>query len=274
VSKPASMPAQQVLTVLREKHFRDGAYAMLREVRNRTGYGRERYADALVISLWPSRGIYFAGVEVKVSRGDWLSELRQPEKSAEIQKFCRYWWVATPPGVVEEHELPETWGHIEVTAKCKVTKAAPALKCEEPTATFVASVLRNAAQNATNAESVGYNRGYAAAVKEYSSEDLDRERLEHAQLKVAHSDLAGELERVKKEQEQQRAALKDFEQRTGLALGNRWWREHENVALVKAARALEGANLVRIADNLRGALERLDGAVALLPKGEARGTPA
>ena len=69
--------------------FPDGAFLRLPQVRNGTGFQRStRTADALIVSCWPSRGLWFAGVEIKVSLSDWKRELCKPEKSASIQKWC------------------------------------------------------------------------------------------------------------------------------------------------------------------------------------------
>lgn len=51
------------------------------------------------------------GFEVKVSRSDWLRELRTGGlKSEAWRSVCHYWWVVAPPGVVREGELPDGWG--------------------------------------------------------------------------------------------------------------------------------------------------------------------
>ncbi len=149
------MRAHDVVAALREGPFRAPAHAFLEEVRNATGAARiERYADALAISLWPSRGIWFAGVEVKVSRQDWKRELDDPRKSAAIQRFCDYWWVAAPAGIVESHEVPETWGLFVIHegkrrgGPVEVVKPAPKIAAEGLSAAFVASVLRNHASTA------------------------------------------------------------------------------------------------------------------------------
>jgi hypothetical protein len=136
----------QVVAALQKGPFRAPAHIWLSEVRNQTGFarGNQRTADGLVVSLWPSRGIWFAGVEVKVDRRDWLRELDDPTKSEAIQQYCDYWWVAAPPGVVEVAELPVTWGLIEVSGgKCKTIKEAMKLHAKALKPEFVASVLRN-----------------------------------------------------------------------------------------------------------------------------------
>lgn len=139
--------ANSVLNVLRAGPFREPAHVWLYELRNSTGYTRAvpRYADALVTSVWPTRGIWFAGIEVKVARGDWLRELDDPTKSAEIQRFCDYWWVAAPKGVVKKEEVPEQWGFYEIDGKkAKAVKQAPRLEPEPLDKSFVASIMRNA----------------------------------------------------------------------------------------------------------------------------------
>lgn len=148
--------------------FSAPAHAVLRGVRNKTGHSgaSERYADGIVVSLYPSRGVWFAGVEVKVSRSDWMRELKDPDKSVPIQRFCAYWWIAAPPGIVKADELPPTWGLIEVSAegKCKRVKPAPLLEPEAPTVAFVASVMRSADGAATAA----FRRGCDETHRKYT----------------------------------------------------------------------------------------------------------
>lgn len=67
-------------------------WAVFDEVRSETGYtaGQPvRTCDVLALSLWRSEGIELHGLELKVSRGDWLRELRQPGKAGAIAKVRR-----------------------------------------------------------------------------------------------------------------------------------------------------------------------------------------
>src|SRR5688572_18266988 len=98
--KNAAVDASRVEYLL-AKRFAPSAYAFLPQLRNGTGFGRTRTADAVAMSLWPSRGIYLHGFEIKVGRGDWLSELRQPEKAEEIARFCKYWSLVAAEGVCD-----------------------------------------------------------------------------------------------------------------------------------------------------------------------------
>jgi len=144
--------AGEIMAVLREKLWTDGAHAWLYEVSNATGGRASRYADALVFSCWPSRGLWLAGIEAKISRSDWTREKDDPKKSMELQKYCRYWWLVTTAGVAKPEEIPQLWGHIEVSgSKYTIVKAAPELTPEPPSIDFVASIARNTSKNIDNA---------------------------------------------------------------------------------------------------------------------------
>ncbi len=56
------LDASQVYRAVREMFGRNG-YTVMSEVRNGTGYEKKaRTADMLIVSTWPSRGLYCAGV--------------------------------------------------------------------------------------------------------------------------------------------------------------------------------------------------------------------
>ena len=130
------------------------SWAVLFEVRSETGsFGAGRYADALAMSLWPSRGLELHGFEIKVSRSDWRRELEKPEKAEPIQRFCDRWWIVAPASVVLVEELPPTWGLLVPDAKgesLRVFRQAPKMEGPRPLdRSFVASVLRSAQSQIT-----------------------------------------------------------------------------------------------------------------------------
>lgn len=91
--------------------FSEPGYITLEEVRDATGFDGNRTADAMAISLYRSRGKALWGFEFKVSRSDWLHELKQPEKSESILRYCNYWALVVPnKDIVKPGELPPTWG--------------------------------------------------------------------------------------------------------------------------------------------------------------------
>ncbi|NRA88334.1 MAG: hypothetical protein HRU28_13295 [Rhizobiales bacterium] len=98
-------------------------------------------ADALAVDLYKNK---IHGYEIKASRGDWLNELKHPEKSAYIAQYCDYWWIAAPKGMIDPNELPRDWGLIESTkAQLRIKVQAPMCdKLPTPTA-LIGSMLRN-----------------------------------------------------------------------------------------------------------------------------------
>lgn len=106
--------ASKVHDVLQKRVFPQDKFVYIQEVRSARGFGPTAIADAIAICLWPSRGHYPMGIEVKVSRSDWLSELKNVGKSDEIWQNCSTWEVAAPDGIVKPEELPSGWGLIVV----------------------------------------------------------------------------------------------------------------------------------------------------------------
>lgn len=70
-------------------------------------------ADAISVDTWGSGGFALSGYEVKISRSDWLRELRDPGKSQVWSQHCRHWWLVATPGVVR-NDLPPGWGLLEL----------------------------------------------------------------------------------------------------------------------------------------------------------------
>ena len=110
-------------------------YVVAEHVRNQCGFGGDwgtgplRTIDALVVDLWPSSGNAIHGFEVKVSRSDWLTELKDPEKAEAFRPYCDHWWLAVPDAAIVRNDLPAEWGLLVVTngtlrARVKAPKLA------------------------------------------------------------------------------------------------------------------------------------------------------
>lgn len=71
-----------------------------------------RRADAVHIGLWNSRGAGTVEVcELKISRADWLKELKEPKKAEAWWPYCHHFWLVVPhEGIVKDGELPKGWG--------------------------------------------------------------------------------------------------------------------------------------------------------------------
>lgn len=143
------------MTALAEM-YKGSAWAFLPQVRSATGWHRERTADAIAMSVWPSRGLHLYGFEVKVSRSDWLKELRSPEKADEICSFCDFWYVVVgDTHIVQAGDLPPTWGLIVPEGKkLIIAKEAPKLEPKPIDAPLLASILRNVARSMIHRSSI------------------------------------------------------------------------------------------------------------------------
>lgn len=128
------------------KRWTEPEYAIMWEVSNATGASSKRYADAIIMSLWPSRGLELHGVEIKISRSDWKREAANPMKAEAIAQFCDRWWVHTSPGVVDDlSDLPPAWGLREWNGKSWKTIREAAKNEPQPiTRQFLAAMLRRA----------------------------------------------------------------------------------------------------------------------------------
>lgn len=139
------MRSEQVYRLL-EELFPQDAFAMIPEVGNSTGANCRRHIDAVVMSLYPSRGLNIYGIEIKVSRSDWIRERDNPKKADEIAQFCDGFYLAISDATVALlPEVPDTWGLIScATGKAKIIRHAPKLNPEPLTRGFVAAMLRRA----------------------------------------------------------------------------------------------------------------------------------
>ena len=138
--------SQDIKLGLRAK-FPAPGWQLFYEVGDSTGAQQRRWADAVAMGIWPSNGHLIHGMEIKVSRGDFLSEMKNPTKSQAIFRFCHRWSLVTPVGLVKADELPETWGLMTFDGKStRVVKQPPALTPEPLTPGFVAALVRRAGE--------------------------------------------------------------------------------------------------------------------------------
>lgn len=192
-----------------EKRYAQPEYAIFRQVANSTGFSVTNYADAIAISLWPSRGLKVIGFEIKVNRTDWLSEKKKPQKAERIAQYCDEWWVVAPEGVVREEEMPEKWGLYKANAeRLTVVKKAEALSPVPLTREFVACVLRRAYEHHKHTiEPDEFRERVNARVEERIAEKEKRFKEEITRM-----------ENWEKEREQK---MEEFEKKLGVSL-NVW----------------------------------------------------
>lgn len=225
-------------------------WAIFFEVRDATGFaGEGRSADAVAMNCYPSRGMEVHGIEIKVSRSDWMRELRNPDKSIAVQKYCDRWWIACPAGTMMTGELPPTWGHLEFEGgKLRQIREAPKLDCAPMSRTFVASILRSS----STLSSAGVRASIEAAVAK------ERQRGEAAaeqRLDVARRNATEAMEKV--------AQIKEA---TGIDLASYSWSADDIIKGITFAHAVRlhgwGAfsgmfhDLQRTVETIRAAAEK------------------
>lgn len=191
------------------------AYALFFEVRNGTGNQRRtvRTADALVMSLWPSRGLDLIGIEIKSSRSDWLRELADPAKAEEgLFPYCDQWYLAVADEkIVQAGELPKTWGLLVPKGGKLVCRVeAPPLAPKPMDRLQLAAILRRAKEWQADPEEV--------------AQRIQRTAEENYKLGVAHADSRAEA--VRKELESMRAGVRTFEAAAGISI-DAMWRPYE-----------------------------------------------
>jgi hypothetical protein len=259
-SKPVS--AADVRRALRVR-FDAPTFAIFDEVGNATGTHCRRHADAVAIGLWPSRGLDIHGIEIKVSRYDWLKELKQPEKADAIAQYCDRWWIAVgADNIVQPGELPTNWGLLVLSGGKLICKSeAPKL---EPTGTpraFLAALLRKAQESSNAVRLAGYADGFAKGCGEGPEQ---HQRVLHA---------------AESQRDQFKKAIDSFEEASGLKIDG--WRAGDIGKAVYDLMALRGyhrtsdaaeeletvaADLERTAARLRDERERIIKARTLAAK--------
>jgi hypothetical protein len=245
-------PATAAVRTALNKRFQAPEWALFFEVSQGTGSYGGRFADAVAMNLFPSRGLRVEGVEIKVSRGDWLRELRDPSKSEPIQRYCDHWWIAALPGIVADGELPPTWGLLELNANngLRMKVKAPKLEAEPLGRDFLAAMVRRAAEKAS--------RELNEAVKRATEEERASIEARIAERVKFSTSRHRELE----------TAVEEFEKASGLSISG-WSGGKEVGDAVRIVRDLGLTSVyggVRgLADQARRFAEKADGLLASLP---------
>lgn len=202
------MKTPEIRAALREK-FCAPEFGLVEEVRNSTGFSnRVRSADALAMSLWPSRGLQIHGFEIKASRADWLNELKNPAKAEEIARYCHFWWlVVGDPKIVKEGELPKNWGLIVPRGEKLVVKVqAPELEPQQVSYQFLAALFRKVSEAAISPEA------HQAAINKARAEGLGAIEQRHKHI----------LDHKQREIDDLKETVREFEEASGIDMRRRW----------------------------------------------------
>lgn len=203
--KTVSRNVGEVMAAL-AKRYAPPSWALLSQLGSGTGWARGRYADAVALGLWPSRGIDLHGFEVKVYRGDWLRELKRPEKADEIATFCDFWWLVVGHADIvdlDRDPIPTTWGVLELNGRGLVQRR-PAERNPKPDVfdkPFVAAIFRRASEDMIPRSSI------AAQLAAAREEGVEAGRAETSDSKAQRE--AADL----------KAAIASFEATSGVRIG-------------------------------------------------------
>jgi hypothetical protein len=198
------MTTAEVEALMKER-FKGNEWAYLPQVRNATGMAAQiRTADALAMSLFPSRGLELHGFEIKCSRADWLRELKDASKAEAIAQYCDRWWiVAGSKDIVNTAEIPTGWGLlIPCAGTLRAVKNAPKLDAVPIDRAFLAGLLRKAAEYVPAEELIAKAR---------------REGFESG-ASTAKSGSDYELRQARHELECVKANIAAFEEKSGLRI--------------------------------------------------------
>jgi hypothetical protein len=81
------------------------------DVPNVVGMSQSRRCDAVAIGMWKRSGYLIHGFEVKVSRSDWLREVKDTTKADPFMSQVDRWWLVTGDiDIARSAEIPEYWG--------------------------------------------------------------------------------------------------------------------------------------------------------------------
>lgn len=98
-------------------HPNRNEWLFLRELRVGSGRGGGRQSfqrvDGFALNCYPYKAMRRVCYEVKLSRADFLAELRQPLKRRIGMRYSNEFYFVTPAGLVDASEIPEGCGLIE-----------------------------------------------------------------------------------------------------------------------------------------------------------------
>lgn len=110
-----SMKAEDLVKLIRQRYPLDRpdgyqSHVVLEQVPDGTGVHLGHWIDAVVFSLWESKGLFRAAFEVKVSRSDFIHELQKPLKHQWVLECFHEFWFVAPQEVIQLDELPPSIG--------------------------------------------------------------------------------------------------------------------------------------------------------------------
>ena len=151
------LTAKEVILALKKRHKDQNEWASFEEFRIGTGYQNYKIGNHLVnpeqrldfycINLYPSNKHLRIAYEIKVSRSDFLHEIKNPDKRKSALLFSNEYYFIVPTNLVKSEEIPQECGLIYVSENLgtRTIKQAPFRNSVEyPTWNLLASIARRA----------------------------------------------------------------------------------------------------------------------------------
>jgi hypothetical protein len=139
------MDAKFILNVLKDS-LDPLKFAFFDELRIGGGFGKdsEQRFDAWSICYYPSKRNVTTCYEIKISKSDFLHEIKNPKKRRAGLRLSNEFYFVTPEDLLKITDIPVECGLKEVTesGKIKTIIPAPFRDIEPPTWLFLSSVCR------------------------------------------------------------------------------------------------------------------------------------
>lgn len=153
IAADSKFTSADLCRMIQSKFATDGSHLALFDVPDNVGMQSKRRADAIIIGNWGSTGRLVHGFEIKVSRGDWLRELKDTSKADPFIARCDRWWLATADDKLAKlEEIPALWGWMTAT-KAGLRVQKPAMDLGQPSTTmhklFALGLIRSAYERAS-----------------------------------------------------------------------------------------------------------------------------
>ena len=136
--------SDEIKKSLKKKYSEQSRWIYFDECPVGTGWRGTNYMDAFVIGAWPSDHNKRIAFEIKVSRQDFLNEMKKCNKRRPALFFSNEFYFVCPKGMIKPEEIPSDCGLIEYEDEKLITKInAPFRESIRPNWNFVGALLRN-----------------------------------------------------------------------------------------------------------------------------------
>ncbi len=210
------MTANHICELLRDK-YKQPEFAVAFEVGDNTGFKCRRHADAIAMSLYPSRGLGIYGFEIKISRNDLIKEIESPDKAEPIARFCNGWHLVYPTELKDiDLQIPAGWGIIKASESgLKTVRAAKELTPDPISLGFLAALFRGMCKE-----------------DEYRLSEAVKKRTEEI-MKQANADVEYQIKRRTARAEEMEEAARKVAKETGINLFESSWRTPELIRAIQ-----------------------------------------